>query len=143
MSGFAGVGNDKDPFTRFWSDVMASMGAQAQRGPAADEVMRQMRQAFFEAWGRQCEDFMKSEAFLEMMKQSMDQALTFREKTNEFLNKALNESQMPSREDTDSILMAVRTLQEEVLQRLDDLSRRVTALESRAGRAATKKGAKS
>lgn len=143
MAAFPGVGNEADPIMKFWSDVMASMGGSASRGPSADDVMRQMRQAFFEAWGRQCEDFMKSEAFLEMMKTSMDHALTFREKTNEFLNKALNDTQMPSREDTDSILVAVRTLQEEVLHRLEDLSKRVTVLEERVGRAAgAKKGGK-
>ena len=139
MTGFAGTGSETDPFTRFWSDIMAGMsGGVGAPGSTQDDMMRQMRRVFFDAWAQQCEEFMRSDAFLAMMKQSMESALAFREKTNEYLNKALNDAHMPSREDTDSILIAVRTLQEQVLDRLDGLSKRVEALEARNGRPSAK-----
>ena len=138
MTGFAGPGSETDPFAKFWSDMMAGMGGAAPQAPAQEDMLRQMRRTFFDAWAHQCEEFMRSDAFLAMMKQSMETALAFREKTNEFLNKTLNDAQMPSREDTDSILIAVRSLQEQVLDRLDGLSQRVEALEAPNGRAEAK-----
>ncbi len=138
MTGFAGPGSETDPFTKFWSDMMAGMGGAAPQAPAQEDMLRQMRRTFFDAWAQQCEEFMRSDAFLAMMKQSMETALAFREKTNEFLNKTLNDAQMPSREDTDSIQIAIRTLQEQVLDRLDGLSQRVEALEARNGRPSAK-----
>lgn len=134
MMGFSGPESETDPFTKFWSDIMAGMGGAAPQGSAQEDMLLQMRRTFFDAWAHQCEEFMRSDAFLAMMKQSMETALAFREKTNEFLNKTLNDAQMPSREDTDSIQIAIRTLQEQVLDRLDALSQRVEALEARNGR---------
>ena len=52
---------------------------------------------------------------------------------NQFLTTALRTYQMPSQDDTDSILLAVRRLEERVLKRVDDLSRRVEAMEARRG----------
>ena len=138
MTEFAGTGSEVDPFIRFWSDIMAGMsGSSPSRGSMQEDMLRQMRQTFFDTWAKQCEDFMRSEAFLAMMKQSLDNALTFRERTSEFLQKTLNDAQMPSREDTESILTTVRALQEQVLDRLEALTRRVEALETSTGRLST------
>ena len=127
--------NPGDPFMRFWSDMMSNMagaGVTAPApGPMPEEAMRQMRQVFFDAWSRSCEEFMRSEVFLTMMKDSMDGALAFRKQLNEFLGKALNEGQMPSRTDMESITLAVRRMEERVLDRVEDLSRRVGELEGR------------
>jgi hypothetical protein len=91
-----------------------------------------MRQSFFDAWARSCDDFMRSDQFLEMMKRSMDGALAFRKQMNEFLTRALGEGQMPSRQDTDAIMDVLRSFQERVLDQLESLSQRVEALERRA-----------
>jgi len=122
-------------FTKFWTDAMGRMAPQmgTMFGPQPDEVARQMRQAFFDAWERHCEEFMKSEAFLETMKKSMDHAIAFREQMNQLLTKTLNACQMPSHEDTDSILLAVRRLEDRVLKRVDELSRRVESMEAAVG----------
>ena len=74
---------------------------------------------------------MRSEAFLSMMKDSMDGALAFRKQMNDFLNKALNEGQMPTRTDMETIKFAVRRMEDRVLDRVEDLSRRVAALEGK------------
>lgn len=140
MNGSSGPNkNPTDAFTGFWSEMFgkmsgAGMGA-AWGGASPEDTQRQMRQAFFDSWQKYCEDYMKSPAFLDMMKQSMDNALAFRRQVNEFLGKALQEGQMPSRGDTDSILLAVRRMEERVLERMDSLSRRVEDLEARTGEA--------
>jgi hypothetical protein len=127
--------NPSDPFMRFWSEMMSNMAgagaAPAATGPMPEETMRQMRQAFFDAWSRSCEEYMRSEAFLSMMKDSMDGALAFRKQMNDFLNKALNEGQMPTRTDMETIKFAVRRMEDRVLDRVEDLSRRVAALEGK------------
>ena len=141
-----------DPFMRFWSDMMSKMAppgvAVPSMGPSQEEIARQMRQAFFDAWAGHCEEFMRSEQFLGMMKESMDHTLAFREQMNKFFVKTLRDYQMPSQDDTDSILLAVRRLEDRVLKRVDELSQRVEAMEGRleerapsGGKARTAKGA--
>lgn len=130
-----------DPFTKFWSDWMSQMGAMGMQQPAAparDQAMKQMRQAFFDAWAQHCDEFMRSEMFLDAMKRSMDSALAFKQQMNEFFTKALHEGQAPARTDTDSIMLVLRSFEERVLNRIDDLAQRVTNLEAHVGRAATR-----
>ncbi len=142
MTGFAGPGNETDPMTKFWSDMMSTMSAMGTatmpKPPTQEDMLKQMRRAFFDAWAVKCEEFMQSDAFLAMMKQSMESSLAFREKTNEFLKKTLADAHMPSRDDTDSILVALSSLQERMLDKLDGLSERVAALESSSGKTSAK-----
>lgn len=130
-----------DPFTKFWSDWMSQMGAMGMPQPAAparDQAMKHMRQAFFDAWAQHCDEFMRSEMFLDTMKRSMDSALGFKQQMNEFLTRVLHESQAPARTDTDSIMLVLRSFEERVLNRIDDLGQRVTNLEAHVGRAAAR-----
>lgn len=123
-----------DPFTGFWLDLMTRMAGAARPQPATpsqDETFRQMRQAFFDAWAQYCDEFMRSPAYLEAMKKSMDGALAFKQQVNEYLTKVLHEHQIPARSDTDSILLVLRSLEERVLARIDELHRRVDDLNSR------------
>ena len=133
-----------DPFTMFWSDWMAKMtgmGAPAASAPMQEQVMKQMRQAFFDAWAQHCDEFMRSEMFLDAMKRSMDSSLAFRQQLNEFFTRTLHEGQAPARSDTDSIMLVLRSFEERVLNRIDDLAERVTDLEAHLGRTAAKAGA--
>ncbi len=126
-----------DPFSAFWTDLMSRMSGMGtgQQGPSAqDEMLRQMRQAFFDSWGMYCEDFMRSPAFLETMKKTMDNALVFRQQMNEFLTRSLHGAQAPARSDTDSILLVLRSLEDRVLSRVEELGRRVDDLAGRVGR---------
>jgi hypothetical protein len=100
--------------------------------------MKQVRQAFFDAWAEHCDEFMRSEMFLDAMKRSMDSALAFKQQMNEFLTRTLHENQAPARSDTDSIMLVLRSFEERVLQRIDDLGQRVTNLEAHVGRAAAR-----
>jgi len=132
--------NATDSFARMWSEMMSKMSAATMGqafGASTDDAAKQMRQAFFDAWAKACDEHMRSEQFLDLMKQSMDGAIAFREQMNRFLSNALQEGPMPSRDDTDSILQAVRTLEDRVLDRVEALSQRVEALEQAAdGRSA-------
>lgn len=132
MVDYTGPASGTDPFSRFWVDLMSQMSGaagRAQMGTPQEEVSKQMRQAFFDSWAKYCDDFMRSEAFLGMMKKSMDNALAMKQQVNEFLTKALHENQIPARSDTDSILLVLRSLEERVLDRIERLSKRLDGLE--------------
>ena len=126
-------GAANDPFSRFWLDLMSKMSGSAfatTAAPTQEETMKRMRQAFFDSWATHCDEFLRSDAFLDVLKKSMDSALAFKQELNEFLTKALHEQQMPARSDTDSIMLVLRSLETRVLDRIDRLSQRVDGLET-------------
>jgi len=130
----SGKAQTADPFTAFWTDFMSKMGMPGGTTTAAasvqePEFLKQMRQTFFQAMARSCDDFMRSDQFLAMMKQSMDNALAFRQQLDRFLTNAVHSGQQPAREDTDHILLVLRSMEERVLGRLEELNERVSALE--------------
>jgi len=124
-----------DPFSRFWVDLMSKMSGTPFAPTASqmqDDAMKRTRQAFFDAWAHHCDEFLRSDAFLDVLKKSMDSALAFKQELNEFMTKALHDQQLPARSDTDSILVVLRSMEDRVLERIDRLSSRVDALESSA-----------
>jgi len=134
MNGFTGQGVDNgtgDPFSRFWMDLMSKMGTgfAPTAAPTPDDTAKRMRQAFFDAWAKHCDEYMHSPAFLEMMKKSLDGALAFKQELNQVLTKALHESQIPARSDTDSILLVLHSFEDRVLDRLEKIAERVNKLE--------------
>jgi len=125
-----------DPFSRFWIDWMSKMAGAGFAQPStsgSDQVMKQMRQAFFDSWASHCDEFMRSETFLQAMKKGMDNALAFKQQLNEFLTRSLHEGQIPARSDTDSILLVLRSMEDRVLSQIAQLSQRVADLEKRTG----------
>lgn len=140
MNGFSDGNFTKgsDAVSAFWADLMSKMSSASFGRPAQspqDEMFRQMRQAFFDSWGQYCEEFMRSPAFLEAMKKNMENALAFRQQINEFLSRALHEGQAPARSDTDSILLVLRSLEDRVLSRVEELSNRVDELHEKVSQA--------
>lgn len=130
-----------DVWMKMWSDMMtnvasatmkAASGASAPASPPPPDPARQMRDAFFDAWSKYCDEFMRSEPFLQMMRQSMQNSLAFRQQVNQFLSRSLSNAQMPNRSDTEDILRMLHSVEDRVLDRLDDLVRRVELLERSA-----------
>ncbi len=143
---FGQTENPADQFSKFWSDAMTRMSGSGTPNPfqsANQDAVKQMRQAFFDSWAKSCEEFMASETFLKAMKKSMDDGLVFKQQMNEFMTKALHGANMPSRQDTDSILQALRSMESRVLESVEDVSRRVTAVEKRVATVESAKGSSS
>src|ERR1043165_130749 len=118
-------------FQKMWTDSLSKMMQTAFTfGPdsAPPEVLRQLRSGMFQALAESWEEFMRSPQFLEGMKQWMETAVAFRKVTGEFLAKARNEMQAPSREDIDTIMLNIRHMEKRLLDRVEDLSREVAAL---------------
>ncbi len=122
-----------DPFAGFWQDMMAKMnptGMGQPFAPNSEDASKQMRRVFFDFWATQCEEYMRSEQFLDAMKQSMENAMAFKQQTNDFLSRVLKDTPMPTKTDTDSLMLVLRSFEEKVLTRLESISRRVDALEN-------------
>lgn len=86
------------------------------------EIMRQIRSAIFRALAHSWDEFMRSPQFLEGMKQLMDNAITFRKVSGEFLGRVRNEAQAPSRNDIDTLMLAMRHMEKRLLDRLDEVA---------------------
>src|SRR5438874_566536 len=101
---------------------------------APPEVLQQIRAGIFQALAESWEQFMRSEQFLEGMRQWMDNAISFRSLTNEFLGRLRNEGQAPSRSDIDTVLLAVRHMEKRLLDRIEELSVELTRSNGEQGR---------
>ena len=123
-----------DAFTQFWGDVLNRMttaagpmsGSMPSPGP---EAMKQMQRVFLDAMAKYCDDFMRSEPFLQMMKQTMDRSLAFKQQLDHFLGAAQKGMQAPARADIDDLAGTLLKIEERVLDRLDSLETKVGAME--------------
>jgi hypothetical protein len=95
------------------------------------EIARQIRSSIFQALAKSWDEFMRSPQFLEGMKQWMDQAVSFRKMSNDFMATVRNEMQAPSRDDIDTIMLTVRHMEKRILDRVEELSIEVAELSQR------------
>jgi hypothetical protein len=89
---------------------------------APPEMLGQIRAAIFKTLAESWDEFMRSPQFLEGMRQWMENAITFRKTTNEFLGRVRNDLQAPSRNDIDTVMLTVRHLEQRLLDRLDEIA---------------------
>lgn len=117
-------------FQKLWVDsaskIMQAAFTISPNSPPP-EIVRQIRAGIFQALASSWEEFMRSPQFLESMKQWMENAITFRKMTTDFMARVRNEMQAPSREDIDTIMLNIRHLEKRLLDRLDELEAQVSA----------------
>lgn len=121
-------------FQKIWMDSMSKIMQTAFTfGPNSPppDVLKQIRSGIFQALAQSWEEFMRSPQFLESMKQWMDSAINFRKMSNDFMAKVRNEMQSPSRDDIDTVMLTVRHIEKRLLDRMEDLSARITELNNR------------
>lgn len=119
-------------FQKIWMDTFTKVTQAAfvtSPDSAPPEVVRQIRSGIFQAVAQAWEEFMRSPEFLESMKRLMDNAIAFRKMSNELLTKAHHELRGTSRADTDGILLALRHMEERMLGSVEELNRRLDAVE--------------
>jgi hypothetical protein len=121
-------------FQKIWSESMSRL-IQAAFTFSPDspppELIKQIRSTIFEALAKSWEEFLRSPQFLEGTRQWMDNAVAFRKMSNDFMGKMRNEMQAPSREDIDSILLAVRHMETRILDRVEQLAAEIKESKSR------------
>jgi hypothetical protein len=97
------------------------------------EIARQLRSGIFQALARSWDEFLRSPQFLDGMKQWMDNAVTFRKMSNDFMATVRNELQATSKDDIDGVMLTVRHMEQRVLDRLEALSAEVAQVKDRLG----------
>jgi hypothetical protein len=118
------------PFLAFWNDCYTGLAAAGTApGQAAPDFVERMRRSFFDALGKYIDEFMRSEAFLNAMKQSFDNAMAVKSATNQLLQKNLAAAQIPSLIDHEQLVDMVRGLEDRLFTRLDTLASRIDKLE--------------
>lgn len=125
-------GSTTDPFTAMWAEWVkwATPPGGAPPSPTA-EATQAMRRMFFDILAGQADQFMRSELFLNSMKQAMDNAMAWQKMINDALQQGLAAAQMPSRADNDHLVTLVRGMEDRLDRKLDDLLNRVEQLERR------------
>jgi hypothetical protein len=132
-----------DPFSKFWGDFFSRVGMSPSAAPAqapspSKEAVQQMQRVFFDALAKYCDDFMRSEQFLKMMKETMDRSLAFKQQVDQFLSQVQRGMQSPAKADMDDLGGLLRSIEERLLSRLSAVEDKVAAVEEtrRTGRSA-------
>jgi len=131
-------------FQKIWMETFTRMAQSAftfSPDSAPPEVLRQMRSGIFQALAQSWDEYLRSPQFMEATKQWMDSAIFYRKMTNDLLTKARHETEDIAREDIDSIMLAVRHMETRILDRLEDLTARVDALDPAKANGSVGKGA--
>jgi hypothetical protein len=125
-----------DPFSQMWTDIFSRLSASGAgampsmpSAGASNESNRQMQKMFFDALTKYFDDFMRSEQFLSMMKQTMDRSLAFKQQVDQFLTKVHHGTQSPSISDMTDMAGTLRNIEERLLNRMESLEEKVAAVE--------------
>ena len=111
--------------------VKTAEGMTADPNTPPPEAARQFRSAAFRAMSEQADQFMRSPQFLEYVKQSLNAAIRGREQLNEFLTRMHHEVQSVARQDIDTVLCGIHQLESRVVERLEEIGRRLDDMDRR------------
>lgn len=115
-------------FQKIWGETfgkLMQLGFTFSPESAPPDFMRQMRSGIFQALGQSWEHFLRSPQFMEGMKQHMDNAIAFRKMSGDFFSKLRHETQSTSRDDIDAVMLAVRHMETRILDRVEELAKRI------------------
>jgi hypothetical protein len=130
--------------TTMWLDFatrMTAAGLSFQSDQSPPDAARHVRDVTLDAFGRETDKYMRSPQFLQAIKQTLDTSIAARKQLNTFLTQAHHSVQGVSKQDLDALSLSVRQLQtrvldrlEQLIERVDDVSQRLNALESSSER---------
>lgn len=125
---------DAAAFQKIWMETLSKMtqtGFTFSPESPPPEMFRQMRGGIFRALAESWEQFLRSPQFLKSTKNWQENATAFRKMTNDLLTRTRHELQAPSREDVDTIMLTVRHMEKRILDRMEEVSSEVAALNAR------------
>jgi predicted acylesterase/phospholipase RssA len=128
---------DFDPMRQFgqiWLEMLSKSGSlfgQLKPGEPPPEAARQFRGAVFKSMADQADQFMRSETFLQSMKQSLDAALNFQKQYQTMLTEFRHSTEGVAASDVDAAMIMLRQMESRVLDRLEDLDARLKGIADR------------
>jgi hypothetical protein len=127
-------------FARMWTDTCAKlMQAAMTFSPetAPPELLRQIRAGLMQALTHSWEEFLRSPQFLEGSKQMMEQAVAFRKLSADFLSNARHATEGATRDDVESLRVALTRVESRLAGQMDALSKQVSQLAGSTGQSAS------
>jgi hypothetical protein len=124
-------------FGQLWLEMLSRSGslfAQVKPGEAPPEAARQLRGAVFKSMADQADQFMRSEPFLQGMKQSLDAALTFHKQYQGMFTELRHSTEGVASTDIDAAMAFLRQMESRVLDRLEDLDNQIKGVAERLDR---------
>jgi hypothetical protein len=126
--------------TTTWLDFatrMTAAGLSFQPDQSPPDAARHVRDVTLDALGREADKYMRSPQFLQAIKQTLDTSIAARKQLNTFLAQAHHSVQGVAKQDMDALSLSVRQMQtrvldrlEQLIERMDEVSRRLEAMES-------------
>jgi hypothetical protein len=112
---------------RMWTDFAQKMTQMGAVSPSATppEAARQMRSTMLDAWTQAWDQWMRSPQFLEMMRQSMASSVDSRRQWNNFLGEMQHQFQSASRQDVDELMLAMRHLEQRMVDAVEKIDHRL------------------
>jgi chromosome segregation ATPase len=104
---------------------MAGVWSEYSPDSPPPEEMRKMRSGMLKAMASTWDDFMRTPQFMEMMKVGLNGTLDLRRMARDGMNKIHEQFETPTKEDLDSILLAIRHVERRILDRLEGMDDRV------------------
>lgn len=129
-----------EAFQKIWLESMSKLMQAAftfSPDSTPPDVLREIRNGVLHALGESWNQFLRSPQFQENMKQWMENAVAFRQTTNDFMARVREDMQAPSRDDIEAILQNMRHLETRILDRLETLAKQMEELKGHAGAART------
>lgn len=98
-------------------------------GAAQQDGSKHMQRIFLDAMAKYCDDFMRSPQFLQALKQTMDNAMAFKQQMDGMMTQALRGAQVATQKDAEYSAELLHGFERRLTHRLDALSERLDALE--------------
>lgn len=88
--------------------------------PPPDEL-KKMRKGILDVISASWEDFMRTPQFMEIMRDTLNNSITWQSYAKDSVNKMHDVTQTASKKDVDSLLLAIRHIEKRVLDRVEGL----------------------
>lgn len=124
-------------FGQMWLEMLSKSGSlfgQLKPGEPPPEAARQLRGAVFKSMADQAEQFMRSETFLQGMKQSLDAALNFQKQYQATMTEFRHSTEGVASADIEAAMMLIRQMESRVLDRLEDVNAQIKGIGERLDR---------
>ena len=131
--------NFKDSFERatafqnLWVDSMTGLAQAWTNYSPSDsppEDLKKVRQRMLGAMSKSWEDFMRTPQFMEMMRESLNNAVAWGANAKEGANRVHETMGTAAKQDIDGVLLAIRHVEKRILDRLETLQENIEGLQS-------------